>query len=172
MPECSYFEALIEMNVERRLTLIWVVTGTKLHVENFPLNCIKLLLPEYWTNEMTIPVMHRSAKTLWPLTGEMTNTNHLFMVACVRWDILGIKWPFRPQRWCVKSRKNGQAWGFEQVWQGSASELQLLCSLVCNGEYLLKLVQGRNTCEPVTGSWAAKAQWCMWGMKASCCELL
>ncbi|ROL53961.1 hypothetical protein DPX16_2477 [Anabarilius grahami] len=29
---------------------------------------------------------------------------------------------------------------------------------VCNGQYLSKVLQGRNSGEPVTGSWAAKTQ--------------
>ena len=32
---------------------------------------------------------------------------------------------------------------------------------VCSGQYLSKVVQGRNSGEPATGSWVAKANWCI-----------
>lgn len=48
--------------------------------------------------------------TLWPLTGDMSNTYCLFITAPVsRWDMLGRKWTFCPQSWWVGSRKNEQA---------------------------------------------------------------
>lgn len=39
--------------------------------------------------------------------------------------------------------------------------------LLYSGKYLPKVVQGRTTGEPVTGSWAPKAHWSAWGAKAS-----
>ena len=40
---------------------------------------------------------------------------------------------------------------------------------VCRGQYLSKVVQGRTSGKLVTGSRAAKAQWCTWGAKAGLC---
>lgn len=45
--------------------------------------------------------LHRSGATLWLLTGEVNNTDCLFIMAPVR-DILGSKWTICPQR---RSRK-------------------------------------------------------------------
>ena len=44
---------------------------------------------------------------------------------------------------------------------------------VCSGQFLSEVVQGRNSGEPVTGSWAAKPQRCMWGpiqQTSYCCS--
>ena len=89
--------------------------------------------------------MRRSGITLWPLTGEVNNTDYLFIVApVIGWDILGSKWTRCPQSWCVRSRKNGQAWGFMWVWRGTN----------CDGsrQYLSKVVQGRRSGELAIGS--------------------
>lgn len=66
---------------------------------------------------------------------------------------MGSKWAFYPQRWCIRILINGQAQGFEQVWQRQNSEI----------EYLSKFVQVKNNTKPVIGSWAAKAHCCTRG---------
>ena len=74
------------------------------------------------------------------------------------WDIWSSKWTFS-QSWCVRSRKNGQALGFEQVCQGpncdgykTGSEHLQNCTpcgvfLFCSGQHLSEVVQGRNSGE-------------------------
>ena len=50
-----------------------------------------------------------------PLTGEVNNTDYLVILAPVSgWGMLWSKWTCCPQIWCVRSTKNGQAYGF--VW--------------------------------------------------------
>lgn len=59
----------------------------------------------HWLNDYT----HWSGITLRPLTGEVNNTDYLFIVAPFsRWDISGSKWTFSSQSWCVRSRKKDE----------------------------------------------------------------
>lgn len=75
---------------------------------------------------------HRSGITLWPLTGDVNNTDY-----CLHHFVS-----------VIAAEKNGPAWG--------------LGVPVCGGQYLSKELQWRNSGDPVTGSWAAKPHWCRW----------
>ncbi len=67
----------------------------------------------------------------------------------------------------------------KQVWQGpncdgdcikTSPKLQLLWGVPgLQWSVSISIVQGRNSGEPATGSWVAKAHWCMWGVKAGPC---
>lgn len=53
-------------------------------------------------------VEHQSGITLWPLTGEVNNTDYLFIMAPVSgWDIVGNKWMF-VRRFVSEEGKMGQ----------------------------------------------------------------
>ena len=55
--------------------------------------------------------LHWSGITLWPLRGEVNNTDYLFIMALVSgWDILGGKWTCCPQSWWV------EAWASVRIW--------------------------------------------------------
>ena len=57
----------------------------------------------------TLRNIHRWAKTLWPLTGEVNNIDCLVTMASVKgWDFLGSKWTVSSWSWCVGCRRNGQ----------------------------------------------------------------
>ena len=56
----------------------------------------------------TVRYIHQLGITLWPLTGEVNNTDYLFIMSPVSgWDMLGNKSTCCPQSWCVSGRKNG-----------------------------------------------------------------
>ncbi len=62
----------------------------------------KKLTPNFWT----LVYVHQSGIALWPLTGEVNNTDYLFITApVIGWNTLGSMWTFWPQSWCVRSRK-------------------------------------------------------------------
>ena len=76
--------------------------------------------------------LHQSGLTLWPLTGEVNNTDYLFIVTPVSgWDIIGSEWTCCPPSWCVRSRRvwasliRAKLWWLDDRVRAS-SKLQLL----------------------------------------------
>lgn len=84
------------------------------------------------------------------------------------WDILGSNWTFSPQSRWVRSRKNGQAEGFEWVWQRPSVMAQQLGQSISKTQ----VVHGKNSGEPVTGSWTAKADWRTFGLIQQATKLM